>query len=378
MKMAFKKIFRFSLVLLLSFFLLADPSTLMAEETPPLLGYGDTIPKLELDQPLLPEEIKYLHATDPKILSIKDSSTDLLIIEFTNKYCYHCIVQVPLFNELFAAIQTDPKLKAKVKMIGIGVGNNRIQVDSFRRENDIPFPIIPDPYFKVHDLVGQPNTPFTVLARNNKDKGEWIVASAHLGLIGDPDAFLDEMKAVLQYDISLLKPVKGKIPSLPKGAEAQTPIPDTEIISLIKNSPVAPGANLSRVEKILLPGNETVFMGTLDTGDGKKIFFSKMINQRSLCDFCYYNRFIFTFNEEGKVVNFIPIELGKYPNKPWDEEDVKKMKSRIIGTSILDNYDFNRNVDAVSTATATSLIIFVRLNDAKKTFQKLKDGGYLK
>jgi hypothetical protein len=57
---------------------------------------------------------------------------------------------------------------------------------------------------------------------------------------------------------------------------------------------------------------------------------------------------------------------------------VKKMKSRIIGTSILDNYDFNRNVDAVSTATATSLIIFVRLNDAKETFQKLKDGGYLK
>jgi hypothetical protein len=104
MKMAFKKIFRFSLMLLLSLLLLTDPSPLMAEETPHLIGYGDTIPKLELDQPLLSEEMKYLHAIDPKTLSIIDPSTDLLIIEITNKYCYHCIVQVPLFNELFTAI----------------------------------------------------------------------------------------------------------------------------------------------------------------------------------------------------------------------------------------------------------------------------------
>jgi len=336
MKAFLKRILLFSLILF-NVLLLSETSSLTAEEIPQLIGYGETLPKLELDQPLLSEEMKYLQATDAKTFSIKDPSTELLIIEFTNKYCFQCIVQVPLFNELFNALQNDPALKSKVKMVGIGVGNNRIQVDDFKKDQGIPFPVLPDPYFKIHDLIGQPNTPFTILARKNKKREEWIVASAHLGVIGDSEAFLDEIKAVLQYDVQLLKPLKGEFTPFPKEFETKMVLPDTEIIHLIKNTPVAPGTNISQVEKIILPGKETVFMGTLDGGDRKKKFFSKMINQRSLCDFCYYNRFIFTFDEEGTVVNFIPIELGKYPNKPWDEEDVKKMKSRIIGTSILNN-----------------------------------------
>ena len=64
-------------------------------------------------------------------------------------------MQAPRFNKLYSAIQEDPGLSSKVKIMGIGVGNNKKEAAMFREERGVQFPILPDPKFKVYEeLVG--------------------------------------------------------------------------------------------------------------------------------------------------------------------------------------------------------------------------------
>ncbi len=54
------------------------------------------------------------------------------------------------------------------------------------------------------------------------------------------------------------------------------------------------------------------------------------------------------------------------------------MKDRLIGRSLLKPFEFNRDVDAVSGATITSVIIFHRLNEGKEVYTRLMRHGYVK
>jgi hypothetical protein len=364
------------IICILSILIFTIATHLRAESTSHLLRYGDTFPEYRVESLLLPPESEYLRLPEGKPFKIREVSTDLFLIEFLNKYCYNCQVQAPIFNTLYNAIAEDPNLKSKVKMVGVGVGNNRIQINAFKKEKSIPFPIIPDPDFKLYELAGEPKTPFTLLMRKN-NKGEWVIVSAHLGVILLPEDYLEEIKAVLQYDMNLVKLQKEKM-ILPEASEVKLPIAEPELLKLVSEGMTLPNGKLLNVEKIVLPGNETVYLGRLEVGGKERLLFSQVVSQKSICDVCHDLHFIYTFDEGGKVVNFIPVHLTKYGNKEWDEDDIKKMRSRIEGSSLLKKYEFNPDVDAVSTATVTSLVIFDRLNHARDTLKKLKDGGYLK
>lgn len=74
----------------------------------------------------------------------------------------------------------------------------------------------------------------------------------------------------------------------------------------------------------------------------------------------------------------MPIQLTKIDNLHWTEEDIKKLKSRTIGKSILKPFSFDDRVDSVSGATITAVLIFDSLDKAKAIFEKLKKEGYVK
>jgi hypothetical protein len=54
------------------------------------------------------------------------------------------------------------------------------------------------------------------------------------------------------------------------------------------------------------------------------------------------------------------------------------MKKRLVGRSLLKPFEFNRDVDAVSGATITSVVIFHRLNEGKEAYTRLMRQGVIK
>ena len=78
------------------------------------------------------------------------------------------------------------------------------------------------------------------------------------------------------------------------------------------------------------------------------------------------------------MIEIMPVQLTKIGNFNWTEEDIKKLRSRTVGRSILNPFTFDPNVDSVSGATITAVLIFDSLDKAKGIFEKLKKEGYIK
>jgi thiol-disulfide isomerase/thioredoxin len=342
-------------------------------ETKPL-GFAIPFPDLIFTQSLSREEQNYLGLPPKKVFSFREITGNLILVEFLSTYCINCQRQAPIFNEVYSLIERDPRLKGKVKMIGIAAGNNTTEVEIFKTAYRIPYPILSDARFDAHVAVGSPRTPFSIWVRRDA-QGNSIVVSTHLGLIGSVKAALDETRAVLQYNLALLKPKKGAIY---EGDALKPPIPEEELVIKARAGMEASGGKVTKIEKISLKDGDWIYAGKVDFGTHQKNLFSKLASRRAVCDICHDTFFIYTFDPEGRVIDIVPVQLTKIDNLNWTEEDIKKLKGRTIGKSILKPFAFDPSVDSVSGATITAALVFDSLDKAKVIFEKLKKEGYVK
>jgi thiol-disulfide isomerase/thioredoxin len=337
------------------------------------IGFAIPFPDLTFSQVLSKEERIYLGIPQGKSFSFREIRGSLILIEFLSIYCVNCQRQAPIFNELYSSIEKDPRLKGKVKMIGVAAGNNLNEVEIYKKQYNVPYPIISDSKFDAHIAVGSPRTPFTIWVRKD-GQGKTIVVSTHLGMM-DLKSVMDETKAVLQYDLALLKPKKGAIY---EGDALKPPLTEKELMAKAKEGMESTGGKVLNIEKISLKDGDWIYLGKVDFGTYQKNLFSKLASRRAVCDICHDTFFIYTFDSEGKVIDIFPIQLTKIENLNWTEEDIKKLKSRTIGKSILSPFTFDPDVDSVSGATITAVLIFDSLDKAKEIYEKLKKEGYIK
>jgi hypothetical protein len=104
-----------------------------------------------------------------------------------------------------------------------------------------------------------------------------------------------------------------------------------------------------------------------------RFLFARLASDPSLCDICHDSHFLYVFDQDGVIVDFVPVQLTKLGNIPWSAQDVQKIKDQVCGKNIMDTFSFNPKYDAVTTATMTSSVVFESLNGAKKLFGDFKD-----
>ena len=144
-----------SMLVFILFFVVSFSCGFALGETKPL-GFAIPFPDLIFTQSLSREEQYYLGILSKKVFSFREIIGNLILVEFLSTYCINCQRQAPIFNEVYSLIERDPRLKGKVKMIGIAAGNNLNEVQIFKKAYDIPYPILSDARYDAHTAVGSP------------------------------------------------------------------------------------------------------------------------------------------------------------------------------------------------------------------------------
>jgi peroxiredoxin len=176
------------LLILLCLFL--SSSLLWAAGTPP--RPGELFPDLSLPIPKNPKEKAYLGLTGDGSFTLVQVKTQVVIIEIFSMYCPYCQKEAPLINELYRAIEEDPGLKGKIKVLGIGVGNSSFEVGIFKKNYSIPFPLFADEDLIFHQTLGGVRTPYFVAVKLDKDKTIRVIFS-ELGSIHKAKPFLQKI-----------------------------------------------------------------------------------------------------------------------------------------------------------------------------------------
>jgi len=377
-----KIIFIAGCILAFGTFLCSGP---WAKEKGRVITSGDYFPEYSFPMTLTGSDMEYLGLPQKFFglvkgdnFSLKDVKADLIVVEFLNKYCFSCQVQAPVMNQVFSMVQQDPQLKGRVKLIGIGAGNNEREVGSFKEEKKVPFPIVPDPKFLAYEAIGEPGaTPFTLFIRKT-DSG-LLVARTKVGLTRDPQKVLKEMNDSLKADWNALLKQGGDLSAQRAKAEKLLlRYKESELLNKAKESMRSPKWKVLNVAKVTLPGEEEIYVGEIEEGRQKSYLFAKLVSRVPTCDVCHATHFFFTFDAKGMIINFLPLQVTKVDNLPWDSKEVEQMRQRLVGRSILHPADFDSQVDAISSATMTAALIVDSVNKAPALYEALKNKGYIK
>lgn len=159
-----------------------------ASETAP--AKGSPFPIISLPVPEKDTEKAYLGLSGEGTFKISQIKAELLIIEIFSMYCPYCQKEAPLVNDLYKAIDANPGLKDKIRIIGIGAGNTVFEIDIFRNQYNIPFPLFADESYTLHKRVGEVRTPYFFVLKMNPDGSNTIIYSK-VGTIQDPAQFLN-------------------------------------------------------------------------------------------------------------------------------------------------------------------------------------------
>ena len=153
---------------------------------------GAVLPEINLLVPENAAHRDYLGLEDGTFFKIPQIKARVVIIEIFSMYCPYCQREAPEINRLYSIIEKSPGLRGKIKLIGIGAGNSRFEVEVFRKKYGVAFPLISDEDFSIHKYLGEVRTPYFLGVTINDD-GTHQVFYSKLGGFKGAELFLEQM-----------------------------------------------------------------------------------------------------------------------------------------------------------------------------------------
>ncbi|NOY68410.1 MAG: redoxin domain-containing protein [Deltaproteobacteria bacterium] len=342
-----------------------------------LIHVGETFPDIALKTPASRQDRSYLGIASGETFSIKDIQADMVLVEILNTHCVPCQEQVPEYKHLFEQIALAEGPRNRIKMLAVGIGNTQEEINRFREEHKIPFPMVADPRFELHRAIGKPQAPFSILVRLEKSPDATIVALTYSDVNKKSVNLYPDMMALMTLDLSVFR--KKGLRTKTSYSFAGLPLSQAALEEKIKSAMAEVGGKdgfLTEFSKIAIKGR-IVFSGVNKGRKGAKRLFAEVVSRPTICDVCHDVHFFYIFNEEGVVLEFVPLQLTKWGNEKWSEQDIQLMRDRLVGRFIFTSFYFNPQLDAVTSATITSVLIFDELSRGKQLFDILKQKGLI-
>lgn len=179
-----------SVFIRLTVFLLLTLPAAAASADPPAVGRP--MPALTLTAPQDPAWQEMLGVQGKTAFAPADLPGDLIFLEVIGVYCPQCVKQSPGFKTLFNRLNKG-KLKGRVTMFALAAGGTEAEIRQLAGTGQYLFPIVSDPDYAAHKMLGEPLTPFTIVFRPD---GE--VLYTHLGILEDIDGLYQQIKAMLE------------------------------------------------------------------------------------------------------------------------------------------------------------------------------------
>ena len=164
-----------------------------AKETSGAISAGMDLPQFKLDTPRAEKDRQYLGLKKSKTFSLSEIPAKLIVLEIFSVYCSHCKKQAGKLNMLYNLIHHNPEFSKDIKMISISTGADRGKTANWKKALEVPFTVIADPYTEIHQKLGKPGVPLTLVVRNSGR-----VVSTHTGVTEDVEEFFRTLKELLK------------------------------------------------------------------------------------------------------------------------------------------------------------------------------------
>ncbi len=351
--------------------LLATGPVAAAENRP--LGSGALFPEIALPTPLDPGQRAYLGLGDQPTFRLSEVAAEVVLVELLSVYCPHCQMQAPSYNELYRMIEADSATRGRIKLLGIGVASRWDEIVHFTSGFQVPFPVLPDPEFAAWRAVGGTATPFSLYVRQRPRGEAGIVAATHLGLNTHYRELFAELKALAETKPGTIRQTAGQMAES-RQAIRQIFTPE-ELDSRVRRAFIAQADRIIDLAPVQLPSGRQVYRALVQTGAERRPLFAEVVSRTSICDICHDVHFIYLFTPQGEVVGFVPLQLTKYGNVDWNEDEIATMRRRLLGRSLASPRPFSAPVDAITSATITSAIIFDSLAQGPALLAELAAKG---
>ncbi|MEW6584530.1 MAG: TlpA disulfide reductase family protein [Nitrospirota bacterium] len=148
---------------------------------------------LQFQDKLTSAEQVYLGIMGKRVFPLKDIKGSVFVIEVFSTFCTSCPRNIPVINAVYSAVENEPALKDRVRVFSLAIGNTRQEVDAYRKDFKILYPILTDYTFAAHKALGNPRVPYTLIVRKT-ERGRCVVEYSHQGIHPSAEEILKQLK----------------------------------------------------------------------------------------------------------------------------------------------------------------------------------------